>query len=66
MCTSLIYLDSCWVEYIAINLTGHTINSRNNIAFIADDREDFAHMLYYLKDLDIKFKLSKAAPSHNG
>ena len=21
MCTSLIYLDSCWVEFIAINLT---------------------------------------------
>ena len=30
------------------------LNSRSNIAFIADDREDFAHMLYYLKDLNIK------------
>ena len=32
----------------------HEITSRNNIAFISDDREDFAHMLYYLKGLDIK------------
>jgi hypothetical protein len=36
------------------NILKYEITSRNNIAFIADDREDFAHMLYYLKDLDIK------------
>ena len=36
------------------NILKYEITSRNNIAFISDDREDFAHMLYYLKDLDIK------------
>ncbi len=25
-----------------------------NIAFMADDREDYAHLLYYLKDIDVK------------
>ena len=29
------------------------INSRRNIGFIADDREDYSHMLYYLRDLQI-------------
>ena len=28
--------------------------TRNNISLMADDREDYAHLLYYLKDLDIK------------
>tara|TARA_E500000178_G_C16935045_1_gene713580 strand:- start:390 stop:1043 length:654 start_codon:yes stop_codon:yes gene_type:complete len=29
------------------------INKRENVGFIADDREDFSHMLYYLRDLKI-------------
>ena len=36
------------------NILEHEIISRTNIAFIADDREDFTHMLYYLRGLDIK------------
>tara|TARA_X000000950_G_scaffold69887_1_gene86601 strand:- start:244 stop:1683 length:1440 start_codon:yes stop_codon:yes gene_type:complete len=30
------------------------ITNRNNIALMADDREDYAQLLYYLKNLDIK------------
>ena len=30
------------------------ISTRSNVAFIADDREDYASMLYYLRDLNIK------------
>ena len=26
---------------------------RDNISFMSDDREDFSHMVYYLRDLDI-------------
>ena len=29
------------------------ILSRKNIGFISDDREDYSHMLYYLRDLQV-------------
>ena len=29
------------------------IVSRKNIGFISDDREDYSHMLYYLRDLQV-------------
>ena len=30
------------------------VTNRNNIALMADDREDYAQLLYYLKNIDIK------------
>ena len=36
------------------NIIKNEITNRNNIALMTDDREDYAQLLYYLKNLDIK------------
>ena len=36
------------------NIIKNEITNRNNIALMADDREDYAQLLYYLKNIDIK------------
>ena len=36
------------------NIIKNEITNRNNIALMTDDREDYAQLLYYLKNIDIK------------
>ena len=36
------------------NIIKNEISNRKNIALMTDDREDYAQLLYYLKNLDIK------------
>ena len=36
------------------NIIKNEIMNRNNIALMTDDREDYAQLLYYLKNIDIK------------